>query len=131
MVLKLPNELIAEMAKFIPYKPLDPGDHWSNKEYAIPPSGPILSSFVLSYFITNNWRKIKIKRKEMLIHIVDKLEEIRKEIDYPDYLELKMMLYNNGPYFKINEIHNFERKIGWYWDAPREKGNFLCTLCLK
>lgn len=135
MVLKLPNELIEQMAHFILYKPLDPGDYWSIDENKIPVHGPIISSFVLSFYIANKWRKIKKKRKEMLINIVNKIEKIRKDDDQPNmkihYFDQKMSLFIDTPNCKIYHLHFWERKIGWYWDEPKENENVLCALCLK
>jgi len=135
MVRKLPNELLYEMAKYIPYKPSeDPGSYWTIFKCKNPKVAPILSSTTLSFYIANKWRKIKKKRQEMLKHIVNKIEDIRKgdnQNTNENYWDQKMMLYLNGPYIKLNKINKWERKIGWYWDEPRENENILCTLCLK
>jgi hypothetical protein len=113
MVLKLPNELIKEMAKFIFYKPLERGYYWSIKEHKISAAGPILSSFALSFFLCIKWREIKKKRHEMLNRIVNQIN-----------LEKR-----NGLSFLM--IRYLELKIGWYWDKPRENENILCIFCLK
>lgn len=102
----LPNEMLKEMSKFIPYL-LEDNQKRQKKSMAI------ISSYNLSSYITPSWQKIKAKRRGKTQQIIKELKSIWD------------LRYATDIHRKLRKLHLI-RELKHYWETPAER---ICTFC--
>lgn len=119
MTRKLQNQLLYELACFIPYKREREisetiGEYLA--EISKIKNGPILSSSILKHYIKNNWSRVKENRKKK----IEALAKSMKEIGRIDSFDKRC-----DQIFILSDLR-------WYWDMPIEKDDLLlCTYCFE
>jgi len=103
-------ELLAEMAKFIPYY-LKKYDEEIMKERR---SQAIFSSYVLSSHIHNLWLRFQQNRRQKVMEIGQKLRELK-----------------NGrfdqEFNRTRQRYSLLCDLNWYWENPANDGETLCV----
>lgn len=117
----IPNELIAELAKFIPYKSKYEEDGEEFYDYLDhPKEGPLLSSTGLSIPNAKLLRKVKEKRYNKCIELA---EEMRKLLS--GKMKFRQAFDNTRHrYYLLCEL-------GWYFSLPAKNEITLCSICFE
>lgn len=119
MPIRLPNELIAEIAHFIPYKEkfdIDWAETFNFLDH--PKEGPLLSSKALSIPNVKLLRIVKNKRKDHVIVLAQKMRKLLKERSH----------FWGAVNYKWRR-YDILCNLGWYWDRPNKNEVAFCCIC--
>lgn len=120
MTLRLPNELIAEIIGFIPYKEryeLD-GEPDCYDFLNRPRDGILFSSKALSVPYV---KLLRTKLEKRHIELIKWSTEMRKLLNG----EIKF----REAFDKTRHRFYLAGEVGWYWDLPRKNEEILCCIC--